>query len=171
VYLKIPDNDFNRFKSVCLDSDFVLGQFRAPTVECCEFNEVENYPLIYSGSNMMLFGNGVINSEYYAMLKDEFGGDVNNDLWYIGKGILEHGFEWLSDVEGVFAFVIVKMSGNNVEKVLFARNTYPLYFNEKSYSSVKISDDMKLLDNGIVYDWFNDEIVCEFECKESPYLL
>jgi len=161
----------DRWKDLIKDVKFpFFAQFRAPTTgEQDEFRWDENYPLIFEkdGYDVYVFGNCVTNDEWFKRVKDE---DNNNDIYYIGKNVLNRGWSYLSEIEGVFALVFVFAKGNRVERVIMARNTYPLYYNEVFYSSVKF-EGQKPLRNGIVYDWWNDEVIDEFEPWDVPYLL
>jgi len=167
-YNKILDVDFT-IKDEYLERDILFGQFRAPTGINNDFIYNENYPLIYD-NEMYLFGNGIISADYYLKLKDEFNDNIYNDLYYIGKGIVEYGFDWLSNIDGVFALSLVYIKNKVLKDVILIRNTFPIFYNNNSYSSVNIGD-MKLLENGYVYSLLNNKIITKFKPKENPYLI
>lgn len=153
-----------------------FGQFRAPTTDADkdDFNEEENYPLIYvlrDCSIVFLFGNGVINAECFKEMIKEFGYYGDNDLYYVGLGVLEKGFDFLNKVNGTFALALVVFKGGKIENVYLMRNTFPIYYNDKAYSSVKVTDDMIMLENGIVYDWWNGKKIFKFKPLEIPFLV
>ena len=133
--------------------------FRAPTSGSNLHNLSEAYPLTYKGYG--LIGNGVINEKYFRSIKD----DTNeNDLYYILKNIVKLGINTLENVEGCFALCLFKPDG----QVLLVRNTFPLYYNEYIFSSVKFNDG-NMLKNGIVYDWSNNIMLDLLDVKESPF--
>jgi len=152
-----------------INYDFVLGQFRSPTIKLKEFVYDENYPLKIN-ENFYLFGNGVINASFFKELREKFNCKIENDLFCLGKGIEKEGIEFLEKVDGVFALSLVFVENKVVKKVLLVRNTFPLFFSENFYSSVKIKNS-KELKNGFIYDWLNGEIVERLNFEEQPFLL
>ena len=168
--IKIKQESFERIREKILSKEFVLGEFRAPTTGLNKFVEEENYPLKIN-ENFYLFGNAVINAKFYKKLKEKFNYNINNDLFYIGKSIEKKGLEFLNEIEGVFSLVMVFLKDKKLDKILLARNTFPLFFEENYFSSVKIKKEDKSLKNGVVYDWLNKKEVFKFKIKESPYLL
>jgi len=171
VIVKDWQKNWEKYRDVIRQNVPAFGQFRAPTTDIGEeFVYSENYPLEYD--NVYLFGNGVINAEYYRKLKKKFGGSNNNDLYYVGLEIIEEGFDILNDIEGVFALAMIKVDDKGqIENVYLMRNTYPLFINDNVYSSAKVSNNMRMLENGIVYDWWNGEVVVRFKPKEIPFLV
>ena len=130
------------------DSSFnnIIMQYRTPTTEISDVWKLEeNYPLEYMGYKM--FGNGIINANYYKKIKDEYN---NNDLYYILKNIyhFQKGYKYLEEVEGTFALAIVTSN----EDVILVRKDYPLYYNENVFSSVEFEGG-KLLEQGLLFNW------------------
>jgi len=135
--------------------------FRAPTSGCSLHNLSEAYPSTYDGWG--LIGNGVINETFFKSIKDE---GNNNDLYYILKNIVNHGFKWLEQVEGCFALCVFDPEGN----IYLVRNTFPLYYNKNEFSSTPIKNG-ELLKDCDVLDWNKTIIAMNLNLKESPYLL
>ena len=123
-----------------------IVQYRTPTTNDLEWNPVENYPLEYNGWKM--FGNGVIGEAWYKKNKGNF--KINNDLYYVLKGIVKKGWEYLQEVEGCFALVII----NPKNEIYIVRKDYPLYYDDNVISSVEFQGG-KLLEHGLVKGWTN----------------
>ncbi len=139
------------------DTNNSIVQYRAPTAGINNFIKQENYPLKYKNWN--LFGNGVINADFFKQIKDE---DNNNDLYYILKGIVNNGFKWLEKVEGTFALVIIDDNHN----IYLIRKDFPLFFNKNQFSSIQF-DNSEKLKSGILYDWTYNKHVKELNFKEE----
>lgn len=135
--------------------------FRAPTSGCDLNNLSEAYPLTYKGWG--LIGNGVINEKYFKSIKDE---DNNNDLYYILKNVRDKGYIFLEEVEGCFALAIFAPDGT----ILLVKNTFPLYYNNEIFSSVKF-EGSKLLEDGQILFWNNMEFKEKLKLKDSPFLI
>lgn len=133
--------------------------FRAPTSGCNLNNLSEAYPLTYKGWG--LIGNGVINEKYFKSIKDE---DNNNDLYYILKGIVDKGFKFLEEVEGCFALAIF----NPNSEIYLVRNTFPLFYDNNIFSSVKF-EGSKLLQQGSIYEWIKFNMVMKLKLKDEPF--
>ena len=123
----------------------ILVQFRASTVDTKNYVIEENYPLQYEGCK--LFGNGVINADFFKKIKNE---QNNNDLYYVLKGIIQFGFKWLERVEGTFALVFISRRND----IVLIRKDFLLYYNDNIISSVKFEGG-KLLEHGLVKGWNN----------------
>ena len=135
--------------------------FRAPTSGCDLNNLSEAYPLTYKGWG--LIGNGVINESFFKSIKDE---ENNNDLYYILKGIVNEGFQFLEKVEGCFALTIFSPSG----QIYLIKNTFPLYCNGPIFSSVKF-EGSELLEDGNLLNWTDDKLEMKLKLKESPFMI
>lgn len=134
--------------------------FRAPTSGCSLHNLSEAYPITYKGYG--LIGNGIINEKYFKSIKDE---ENNNDLYYILKGFTEKGSKFLEMVEGCFALVIFTPRG----EIFLIKNTFPIYYNNSIFSSVKFGNS-QLLKDGILYDWVKNKKIEQIDTKLPPYL-
>lgn len=145
---RIDIHDLNPIIStIDLDKPTLL-HFRQPTSTDREvWVEEENYPL--ESSNYLLMGNGVINARYFSSIKDE---NNNNDLYYILKKLDQEGFEYLQKVEGCFSFAIVE---KQTKKVYLIRKDYPLYVNDRAFSSVKFPNST-VLEHGVLWEWGTD---------------
>jgi len=123
-----------------------IVQYRISTTNTNEWNPLENYPLEYN--EWKLFGNGVINEAWYKKAKGDF--KINNDLYYVLKGIVKKGWSFLEEVEGCFALVII----NPKNEVYIVRKDYPLLYDNNIISSIPFPGGQEL-EQGIVKGWTN----------------